>query len=141
MSRPSSSRWPPRCIGSATDGAACRAASAGSERSKALDAAVGAGDVATADKLADESIGRLEGGRRQLAIAGRWAPGSAVAVAADKFFVASQALVNGKRAGAVTRDLHAGQAAFEKAGGLAAWQGMITAAGSIKLPAGTSPKP
>ena len=77
MSRPSSSRSPPRCIGSATDGAACRAASAGSERSKAPDAAVGAGDVATADKLADESIGRLEGGCRQLAIAGHWARSAA----------------------------------------------------------------
>ena len=29
----------------------------------------------------------------------------------------------------------------EKAGGLEAWRGMVSAAGAIQLPAGTSPKP
>jgi hypothetical protein len=116
-------------------------AGTGSELSKALDSAVSAGDVATANRLADESIARLETGRRQLAIAGGWEAGSAMATATDRFFLASEALVNGKRAGAATRDLRAGQVAFEKAGGLEAWQGMLTAAGAIKLPPGASPKP
>jgi hypothetical protein len=115
-------------------------AGTGSELSKKLDDAVGSGDVATANRLADESIAKLEEGRRQLAIAGGWGPASAMAVAADRFFVASEVLVNGKRAGAAGHDLKAGQLAFEKAGGVEAWQGMITAAGSIQLPAGTSPK-
>jgi hypothetical protein len=113
----------------------------GSELSKALDTAVGSGDVATANRLADESIARLESGRRQLAIAGGWEPGRAMATATDRFFLTSEVLVNGKRAGAATRDLQAGQAAFEKAGGLEAWRGMVSAAGAIQLPAGTSPKP
>jgi hypothetical protein len=112
----------------------------GSELSNALDRAVGSGDVATANRLADESIARLEEGRRQLAIAGGWEPGSVMAAAADKFFVAAEALVNGKRAGAVTRDLGAGQAAFGKAGGLEAWRAMSTSAGTTKLPPGASPK-
>jgi hypothetical protein len=112
----------------------------GSELSNALDRAVGSGDVATANRLADESIAKLEEGRRQLAIAGGWEPGSVMAAAADKFFEASEALVNGKRAGAATRDLGAGQAAFGTAGGLEAWHAMITSAGSIKLPPGASPK-
>jgi hypothetical protein len=111
----------------------------GSKLSNALDDAVASGDVATANRIADESIARLEDGRRQLVIAGGWEPGSAMASAADRFFLASEVLVNGKRAGAATRDLHAGQAAFEKAGGLEAWQGMITAAGAIQLPPGTDP--
>ena len=111
----------------------------GSKLSDALDAAVESGDVATANRLADESIARLEEGRRQLTIAGGWEPGREMATAADKFFMASEVLVNGKRAGAATRDLQAGQAAFEQGGGLAAWQGMITAAGSIELPAGSTP--
>jgi hypothetical protein len=111
----------------------------GSKLSKALDSAVGAGDVGSANRIAEESIARLEEGRRQLVIAGGWEPGSAMATAADRFFLASEVLVNGKRAAAATRDLQAGQAAFEKAGGLEAWQGMITAAGSIELPPGASP--
>ena len=111
----------------------------GSKLSKALDDAVRSGDVAAANRMAEESIARLEDGRRQLVIAGGWEPGSAMATAADRFFLASEVLVNGKRAGATTRDLQAGQAAFEKAGGLEAWQGMITAAGAIQLPPGTSP--
>ncbi|HEX5014315.1 MAG TPA: hypothetical protein VFV72_09175 [Candidatus Limnocylindrales bacterium] len=111
----------------------------GSKLSDALDAAVESGDVARASQLADESIARLEEGRRQLAIAGGWEPGREMATAADTFFLASEVLVNGKRAGAATRDLQAGQTAFEKAGGLAAWQGMIEAAGSIELPAGSAP--
>ncbi|HET7471516.1 MAG TPA: hypothetical protein VFJ71_00185 [Candidatus Limnocylindrales bacterium] len=113
----------------------------GSKLSKALDAAVAAGDLANANRLADQSIQTLEEGRKHLAIAGGWAPGSAMAAAADRFFVATEALVNGKRAGVATRDVRAGQVAFEQAGGLQAWQAMITAAGSIQLPPGTSPKP
>ena len=112
----------------------------GSALSKSLDSAVSSGDVPTAGRLADESIARLEAGRRQLAIAGGWEPGRAMAIASDRFFLVSEVLVNGKRAGAATRDLQAGQAAFEKAGGLEAWQGMITTAGAIKLPPGSSPK-
>src|SRR5262245_57807416 len=62
----------------------------GSELSDALDSAVMSGDVATANKKAEEAIARLEEGRRQLAIAGGWEPGRAMATAADKFFVASE---------------------------------------------------
>jgi hypothetical protein len=116
-------------------------ANTGSTLSKALDSAVGSGDVTTANRIADESIGRLEAGRRYLAIAGGWEPGGAMAVASDRFFLVSEVLVNGKRAGAATRDVQAGEAAFEKAGGMAAWQGMLTAAGAIQLPPGSSPKP
>lgn len=112
----------------------------GSELSKALDAAVGAGDVATANRLADESIATLEEGRRHLATAGGWEPGAAMAAAADRFFVASEVFVNGKRAGAATRDLGAGQTAFNNAGGLQAWQALIGAGGSIQLPPGASPR-
>jgi len=111
----------------------------GSDLSNALDIAVTSGDVASANRLADASIARLEAGRRQLVIAGGWAPGSAMASATDRFFVASEVLVNGKRAGAATRDGRAGQVAFERAGGLDAWQSMLTAAGRIELPAGSSP--
>lgn len=111
----------------------------GSDLSMALDSAVISGDVATANRLADESVARLEAGRRQLVIAGAWQPGSAMASATERFFVASEALVNGKRAGAATRDAQAGQVAFERAGGLEAWQGMMGAAGRIERPAGSSP--
>lgn len=113
----------------------------GSELSKALDEAVRAGDVAAANRLADESIATLEEGRAHLRVAGGWGPATAMAAAADRFFVATETLVNGKRAGAATRDLQAGQTAFNNAGGLEAWQGMIQAGGAIQLPAGTSPKP
>jgi len=116
-------------------------ANTGSALSKALDSAVSSGDVATANRIADESIARLETGRHQLAIAGGWEPGRAMATATDRFFLVSEVLVNAKRAGAATRDIQSGEAAFEKAGGMEAWQGMLTAAGAIKLPPGSSPKP
>lgn len=114
-------------------------AGTGSPMSKALDSAVSSGDVSTANRLADQSIARLEAGRRELAIAGGWEPGRAMATATDRFLLVSEVLVNGKRAGAATRDIGAGQAAFEKAGGLQAWQGMLAAAGAIQLPAGSGP--
>jgi hypothetical protein len=85
--RPSTSWTPPSAIPDAGTGSA---------RSKALDAAVGSGDVATANRLADESISRLEAGRRQLAIAGGWEPGRAMAIATDRFFLASEVLGNGQ---------------------------------------------
>jgi hypothetical protein len=115
-------------------------AGSGSTLSKALDSAVAAGDVATANGLADETVARLEAGRRHLAIAGGWGPGRAMSIAADRFFLVAEALALGKKAGAATRDARAGQVAFEKAGGLEAWQSMISAAGAIQLPEGTSPK-
>ena len=137
------SSWPPPVPHSTSSDAAIGNpdTGTGSALSKALDSAVSSGDVPTAGRLADESIARLEAGRRQLAIAGGWEPGRAMAIASDRFFLVSEVLVNGKRAGAATRDLQAGQAAFEKAGGLEAWQGMLTAAGAIELPPGSSPKP
>jgi len=116
-------------------------ANTGSALSKALDSAVSSGDVATANRLADESIARLEAGRRQLAVAGGWEPGRAMATASDRFFLVSEVLVNAKKDGAATRDIQSGEAAFEKAGGMEAWHGMLTAAGAIKLPPGSSPKP
>ena len=113
----------------------------GSALSKSLNSAVSSGDVPTANRIADESMARLEAGRRQLAIASGWVPGRAMATATDRFLLVSETLVSGKRDGAATRDAGAGQAAFEKAGGQEAWQAMLAAAAAIPLLAGSSPKP
>jgi hypothetical protein len=115
-------------------------AGGGSELSKALDAAVTAGDVATAERLANESNRVLDEGRRHAAVAAGWGPGAAMMAALDRFLAASQAMVGAKRVAAgTTRELAAAQAAFEAAGGVDAWTSMLGAAQGLQLPPDATP--
>jgi hypothetical protein len=109
----------------------------GSEMSRALDAAVTAGDTETADRIAGEIAKELRAGRDQIAVAGGWAPRTAVTVEMDRMFVAFEAMIEAKRASARHEpDAVDPQTAFEQAGGVDAWHAMFEAA--RKAGAGTA---
>jgi len=99
-----------------------------SEPSLALDAAVAAHDGVAADRLAEQIIGELESGRRDVAIGGGWPPGAPVMDQLDRVFVAFEAWTTAKVAlakggpGAIDP-----QVAFEGAGGVEAWHAMFEA--------------
>jgi hypothetical protein len=100
----------------------------GSDLSRALDEAVAAGDVASADRLAKDIARELEVGREHVAVARGWPPRTPVMVHFDRVFTAFEAMIAAKRAaaghepGAIDP-----QAAFEDAGGIEAWFAMLEA--------------
>jgi hypothetical protein len=97
---------------------------ADSELSASLDAAIEAGDQAGLDKMAFTIRSEIAAGRSHAVVAAGWAPGSAAADALDDVLAAFEAMVEAKRV-AADQGLQAadaaGQAAFEAAGALAAW--------------------
>jgi hypothetical protein len=109
----------------------------GSDLSRALDAAVTAGDVETADRIAGEIVKQLRDGRDQIAVAGGWAPRTAVTVQMDRMFAAFEAMIEAKRASARQEPNAVDpQIVFEQAGGVEAWHAMFEAA--RKAGAGTA---
>ena len=109
----------------------------GSVLSKSLDQAVAAHDAATAERLATETLSQLETGRQQASIAGRWASAGRMMSEMDRLFVAFEMETAAKRAAAAQP---AGAvdigAAFEQAGGPAAWKAMFAAAAGVARPSG-----
>jgi len=104
----------------------------GSDLSKALDAAVAAGDVASADKLAAAITSELESGRRHVAFARGWPPAEPMMAQLDRVFVAFEAWVEAKRAAAgQAPNAVDPQAAFERAGGVEAWLAMFQAGRAV----------
>lgn len=101
---------------------------ADSKLSAALDAAMERGDYAGVEQVAAQMKAELATGRRFAAVAAGWEPGAAMAGQVDALIRAFEAMVEAKRAGA-SQGLGAatglGQTAFEQAGGLDAWQGML----------------
>jgi hypothetical protein len=100
----------------------------GSDLSHGLDAAVNAGDVAAADRVAADIVRELKAGREHVAIAGGWSPRAPVMVQLDRVFAAYEAMIAAKRA-AARREPNAldPQTAFEQAGGVEAWFAMFEA--------------
>ncbi len=112
----------------------------GSQLSLSFEAAVAAGQATKADQLATTITAQLEQGRGQAAIAAGWAPGAPSMAQLDRLFVAYEAMVAARR---TSVDPAGGgvspQAAFEGAGGPAAWTGMFEAARTMTRPAGAAP--
>lgn len=101
----------------------------GSDLSRALDTAVTAGDVDTADRIAGEIAKELRDGRDQIAVAGGWSPRTAVTVQMDRMFAAFGVMIEAKRASARHEPNAVDpQIAFEQAGGVEAWHAMFEAA-------------
>ena len=110
--------------------------------SKSLDDAVAASDVASADGLAATITSKLETGRQQAAIAGRWPSAGPMITQLDHVLVAFETLIAAKRAAAS----HAAgavdpQIALEKAGGATAWAAMFEAYRAVARPSGASAVP
>ena len=94
--------------------------------SKALDEAVVAGDAAAADRLAATITADLEAGRHQAALGAGWAPGAPTMMALDRVFVAYEAQIAAKRAGAARAAGASPQAVFPlPSDGSVAWSAMV----------------
>ena len=105
-----------------------------SELSAALDQAITNADYSAVERFAAMIQAELATGRRHAESAAGWAPGAAMARHLDTLLAAFGTMVEAKRAAA--RDgLSAGdggaQAAFEAAGGVESWYGMLEAARSL----------
>lgn len=109
--------------------------------SKALDDAVARGDALAADQAAAAMLAELEAGRAHAAVASRWAPGAAAIHHMDVLLVAFEASTNAKRAVAAKVPGVDPQKAFEAAGGVAAWSGVLSGIGTLAIPADASPQP
>jgi hypothetical protein len=109
--------------------------------SKALDDAVKAGDAVGADRAAAAMMTELESGRLQTAAAARWQPTAATMAHMERHLVAFEAMTTAKRALAHTPGSADPQKAFEQAGGVQAWAGLLQGVGSMPVPSGASPKP
>ena len=109
--------------------------------SKALDDAVAAQDGAAADRAADALIAELESGRAHTATAARWQPTAAIMADMDRLLVAFEASTTARRALAHLPGSADPQKAFEQAGGVQAWAGVIGGVASMPVPSGASPKP
>lgn len=95
---------------------------------RAFDESVKAGDLTTATAQAGQIRTELERGRAAAGVAAGWAPGLASMVQVDRFLLAMEAMVAAKLAATTLGHLEAtnrGQAAFEAAGGIDAWYGML----------------
>lgn len=106
----------------------------GSDLSRALDAAVKAGDAAAANVAAAAIQAELAAGRRQAQAGAGWAPAAAFMGELDRFLAAFEAGTEAERAAAGPAGVDGRaiwQEAFQAAGGLEAWQAMPAAAGPI----------
>jgi hypothetical protein len=99
----------------------------GSELSKALDAAMAAGDATAADELATKVKTELEAGRVHAAFAGGWPPAAAMMRDMDRIFIAFEAMADAKATAAKTPGSASPQVVFEEAGGIDAWTAVMTA--------------
>jgi hypothetical protein len=114
----------------------------GSVLSKSLDAAVEAGDAATADRQAAAMTTRLEAARQAAAVAGRWPTAAPMTAQLDRVLVAFETMITAKQA--VARHVPGAQdpqIAFEKAGGAIAWFAMLDAYRGVARPSGATTKP
>ncbi|MDP2350752.1 MAG: hypothetical protein Q8M74_06300 [Chloroflexota bacterium] len=97
-----------------------------------LQAAADAGDDATAAGLQGAINAELEAARLQIAYAAAWPPAARAMAEMDRFFIAQEtwilAYVDIAKG---VPDAPDAQAAFEAAGGLAAWQAMFAAYADI----------
>ncbi len=119
---------------------------AGSDLSKALDAAIAAGDQAAVERAATAIAAELADAHRQSAFAAGWQPAAPMMAEMDRLIAAYDAGLAAQRTAAgqgseAARALR--QSAFEKAGGLDAWQAMFSAVNLIgaALPAGQAAQP
>ena len=100
----------------------------GSDLSRALEAAVTARDVASAERAAAGMASELKAARQQVVVAAGWAPRTAMMVQLDRVLAAFEVGTAAKLALAKgTPNAVDPQAAFEGAGGLEAWFAMIEA--------------
>lgn len=100
----------------------------GSELSKALDEAISSGNLVEVALQADKIQAELEAGRRQIAFAAGFEPGTAIMHEMDRLFAGFQALVEARQAAAGEGEAAAnlrGQAAFEASGALEAWTALL----------------
>jgi len=112
----------------------------GSDLSRALDAAMEAGDGASAERAAAAMVRELRAGREQVAIARGWAPRTAVMAQLDRVLAAFEVGVAAKLAVAKGEPSAVNpQAAFEGAGGLEAWFAMLEAMRAAGSGAATDP--
>jgi hypothetical protein len=101
-----------------------------SELMKQLEDAIAAGDRATVERLAGESIAIIEAAREHARFAGGWAPASSIVAPMDRMLVTFETFVEAKRNTAdqgLDAAERAAQTAFEQAGGLEAWTNMLRA--------------
>ena len=95
---------------------------------RAFDDAVEQGNAADAASTAATVRAELERGRAAAAVAAGWPQGTQSMVHMDRFLRATEALVDARRDATPLGYLEAtnrGQAAFEAAGGIDAWFGML----------------
>lgn len=111
----------------------------GSDLSRALDAAMTSGDVASAERAAAGMAAELKAAREQVAVAAGWAPRTAVMVQLDRVLAAFEVGTAAKLAVAKGEPNVNPQAAFEGAGGLEAWFAMIDAMRAAGGGAATDP--
>ena len=110
--------------------------------SKKLDDAVLAGNVLAADQAAAAMIAELETGRHHAAAAARWEPAAGAMAQMDRLLVAFEARTAALRAKAAkTANAPDPQQAFEQAGGVQAWSGMLGGVSAVPIPSGTVPAP
>lgn len=95
---------------------------------RVFDESVKEGDVTAANSRAAEVHAELDRGRAAAGIAAGWPPGTASMIQLDRLLRAMEAMVEAKLAATALGHLEAtnrGQAAFEAAGGIDAWYGML----------------
>jgi hypothetical protein len=119
----------------------------GSDLSLALDAAVTAGDVTSAERLAGQIATELKAGRAEVAIAAGWQPRALAMVQFDRVFVGYEAMIAAKLVAAKRVPLStpvngaypsgvSPQAAFEQAGGAEGYFAMLDLLGRATPPPG-----
>jgi hypothetical protein len=108
---------------------------------KALDDAVAAGDVAAAKRASDVMTNELEAGRRLAATAALWQPGASTAVSLDRLLLAFEAWTSAELARASDPSAIDPQKAFERAGGVEAWQDTLNGVASTPVPSGVTGTP
>ena len=100
---------------------------------RAFEDAVKQGDAVAAGSRADAVLAELERGRASAAIAAGWPDGTQSMVQMDRLLLATEAMVRTRQAATSLGYLEAtnrGQAAFEAAGGIDAWYGMLNGIGA-----------
>lgn len=88
-----------------------------------------AGDAANTERLARMVNAHLSTGRGHVAVATGWSSARPMLAEMDRLFVAFATMTDARRSGTDA------QAAFEKAGGVVAWQALFEAARTIDRPA------
>ena len=112
-----------------------------SKLSKVLDNAVAAGDALGGEQAAKAMLDELAAGRRQAAIAAGWQPAAGLMAQMDRLLAAFEEMTIAKRAAAArTPGAIDPVKAFEAAGGVAAWTGVLGGLPALPIPSGSVPK-